>query len=176
MKEIEKILDKYFEGETTPQEENELKNYFRQRDIPEKFRIYKELFEFYDEENNLKIDNNIFDEQFINKISNQKQSNKALYYKIIGIAATLLIVFGSYLYFRPHTAIQEKKKIVLTSKEKFAINKTIEVFAKVSAIMSRVSKPLSKFQYIEKTDKELKKLNYYNEYNKLVLKYLGEKS
>ena len=175
MKEIEKLLDKYFAGKTSVQDENELKKYFHQNDIPDKLKIYKELFNFYDNEKILEINNRQFDERVVENIRKQRQSNKSFYYRIIAVAATLLLVFGSYLFFKSEKQIKKANKIVLTSNEKFAINKTIEVFVKVSKIMHSVSEPLSKFQYIKTTDKELNKLDYYNKYNKLVLKYLGAK-
>lgn len=177
MNEIEELLEKYFEGETSDAEENQLKDYFSQVEIPDKFKIYKKLFNFYASERKVKINNKKFDQKLIEKITFQKQSrNNRNFYKIIAVAASLILIFGSYLYFKPNTPKQEKKKIVLTSNQKFAINKTIEVLEKVSQIMNRASLPLSNLKYINETNQELKKLNYYNKYNKLVSKYLGVKS
>ena len=46
---IETILEKYFQGETTVLEENELKNYFSSSDIAQHLEQYKLLFGYFSE-------------------------------------------------------------------------------------------------------------------------------
>lgn len=43
---IEQLLERYWEAETTPQEENILKAFFSQTEIPENLRRYQPLFEY----------------------------------------------------------------------------------------------------------------------------------
>ena len=44
---IEKLLDKYFEGETTISEEKELKVYFTGETVPSHLEKYKDLFGYF---------------------------------------------------------------------------------------------------------------------------------
>jgi hypothetical protein len=46
---IETILEKYFQGETTVLEENELKNYFSSSDVAKHLEQYKLLFGYFSE-------------------------------------------------------------------------------------------------------------------------------
>ena len=41
---MEQLLDKYFDGETSLQEESRLREYFRRADVPEALQPYQPLF------------------------------------------------------------------------------------------------------------------------------------
>lgn len=47
---IRELLDKYFEGDTSAEEEKMLRSYFAQDDIPEELKVYTSLFRFLDDE------------------------------------------------------------------------------------------------------------------------------
>ena len=47
---IEQLLERYWQGETTLQEENILRSFFSQQDIPEHLQKYKALFTYEKEE------------------------------------------------------------------------------------------------------------------------------
>lgn len=44
---IEKLLDKYFDGETSLQEENTLKTYFAKSNVPEHLQQYQAMFAYF---------------------------------------------------------------------------------------------------------------------------------
>ncbi len=44
---IEKLLDKYYEGETTLEEERELRDFFHQEDIPPHLQLHAEQFRYF---------------------------------------------------------------------------------------------------------------------------------
>ena len=44
---IEKLLDKYFEGETSIAEENALKEYFAKKEVPEHLKQYQAMFAYF---------------------------------------------------------------------------------------------------------------------------------
>ena len=47
---IDDLLQKYFEGETTGEEEKALRDFFRSEDVPERLADCKPLFAYFDEE------------------------------------------------------------------------------------------------------------------------------
>lgn len=47
---IEELVNKYFEGETTCEEERELRRYFTSEDVPEGLRAYRPIFAYFEEE------------------------------------------------------------------------------------------------------------------------------
>lgn len=86
---IETLLSRYFEGETTCEEERELRRYFTEEEVPEALQSYRPLFAYMAQE--------------VNRRSLPKKR-----YRLSGIAAAaavaLLLVVGGgiWLTVRPH--------------------------------------------------------------------------
>lgn len=47
---IDELLNRYFDGDTTCEEEREIKRFFREENIPEEFEVYRPIFAFIEEE------------------------------------------------------------------------------------------------------------------------------
>ena len=47
---IDELLEKYFAGETTCKEEEKIRTFFRQADIPKDLEVYRPMFAYFDEE------------------------------------------------------------------------------------------------------------------------------
>ena len=47
---IQHLIDKYFDGESSAEEEKVLRRYFTQEDLPEELKAYASLFRFLDDE------------------------------------------------------------------------------------------------------------------------------
>ncbi|HMP30102.1 MAG TPA: hypothetical protein PKD85_10905, partial [Saprospiraceae bacterium] len=58
MKNIEELLEKYWNAETTIEEEKQLKAYFQSNDVDDQHKAYSTLFSYFDEESQLKSDFN----------------------------------------------------------------------------------------------------------------------
>ncbi|NCP20421.1 MAG: hypothetical protein COS42_02635 [Flavobacteriales bacterium CG03_land_8_20_14_0_80_35_15] len=84
---IEKLLDKYFEGATSLNEEAIIRQYFTTQKVPAHLEAYQDLFGYY-------------------AFKNAEESNKPIVlnkkfkvpYKWLSIAAMFVVVLGSYLY------------------------------------------------------------------------------
>jgi len=90
LNEIDQLLDKYFEGETSLEEEAQIKVFLQSKDLlPEKYKRIKAMFSFYqatkNESSELKIENLI---PFHKK---ERKSFRILYY---AVAASAAILFG----------------------------------------------------------------------------------
>jgi hypothetical protein len=65
---INDLLDRYFEGETTLQEEQTLRQYFQNTpNIPVEWQGYQPLFQFFAEEKNTQLGEQ-FDDQFVDRL------------------------------------------------------------------------------------------------------------
>ena len=101
MESINELLNKYFDGETSLSEENELKQYFKSNRVEAAHEMYRPLFEAFEDENKetYRRDNVIF-------IDNNKHNSKRKWLQIIsisGIAATFLLAFW-FFQFNTETA------------------------------------------------------------------------
>ncbi|GEC77829.1 hypothetical protein [Flavobacterium aquatile] len=80
---IEKLIDKYFEGETSIAEENELKTYFSSLDVAQHLQQYKPVFGYFSQAKA---------EEFKAEIPlNTKKRNVAVW---LSIAASFVIMLG----------------------------------------------------------------------------------
>lgn len=78
MNDIDKILEKYFDGETSLEEEKILRQYFRQPEIEERHKMYASMFNFFSQERK---------EAVI-----EKKKKKIPVYAWVSIAASILIL------------------------------------------------------------------------------------
>lgn len=85
MIDIDKILERYFEGETSLQEEKLLRNYFCRQDIEERHKIYAPIFDFLSKERK--------------DIIFEKKKKNPLLYIWVGVAASILLLIGVRTFF-----------------------------------------------------------------------------
>jgi anti-sigma-K factor RskA len=81
---IEKLLEKYFEAQTTEAEEQVLRDYFTGDDVAEHLEQYSTMFTFF---------SNAKQERFTKQVP--LKTSKA-YYRWISVAAVAVLVFGIY--------------------------------------------------------------------------------
>lgn len=81
MENIDKILEKYFEGETSLQEEETLRKYFTSGNIAEKHKVYGPLFGYFELERNKQ-----------NDVTTKPKRRISWPYAWSGIAASIIII------------------------------------------------------------------------------------
>ena len=90
---IDELLNKYFEGETSCEEERELRRYFTEANvIPEHLQMYRPLFACLDKE--AKAHQSLPQETENKKAKTRHLIPRRLYYTIGSVAAGLLILVG----------------------------------------------------------------------------------
>jgi hypothetical protein len=86
---IEIILEKYFQGESTIAEENELKNYFSSSNVAQHLEQYKPIFGYFSQ---------VKEQRLTQEIPLQTKKRNVAWLSIAASAVTLLGI-GSYFYF-----------------------------------------------------------------------------
>jgi len=81
---IDNLLNKYFEGETSAEEEKQLRTFFASGDIPDHLIVYKPLFAYFDEE--------IGKEQ--KTVKQVSLTGRKVLYWVSGIAASMLLLLA----------------------------------------------------------------------------------
>jgi hypothetical protein len=180
LKEIEKLLDKFYEGETSLEEENLLRNFFRNMDVPDEMSADKEFFAQMEAEqkwvpinSNLESKlHNIIDLQVKSK-NNTRRLN--LFYKISSVAAGIAIIVISYLaviqnnkkplendtYKDPKVAYEQVKRTLMYISQN--LNRGTETLSQVSKINQGVTE-FSAFSSFSSGMKELELIGkYYDE-------------
>ncbi|MBN2175049.1 MAG: hypothetical protein JW731_13025 [Bacteroidales bacterium] len=133
LQEIDRLTKKYDAGETTLKEEELLRAFLSRPNIPVKFRVYRELFGFYEAAKKEEIPDNNFDDKIIELIKTQdrKSISKAKLrsiFSMVALAASVVIIVGFYFYYQsnrnnlgtysdPEIAYAKTKKILLAVSE-----------------------------------------------------------
>lgn len=121
-KQVEILLEKYFEGKTTLQEERELKYYFSSGEVMPIFEPYKKIFCGFAEQKKVKF------------IKNQSFKPKNRSKKWIGLAASFTLLLGvAWFYFN-----QNKKENLGT------FSSPEEVYLETQKALQMVSNELNK--------------------------------
>lgn len=109
MKDIDKILEKYFEGETSLEEEKQLRSYFRRADVAERHEMYKPIFYFFSEERK--------------EVTTEKRRRRTPLYTWIGVAVSIaLLIAIRTFYYAPLENANTKSMVYIDGKKITDIN------------------------------------------------------
>ncbi|MDL2265803.1 hypothetical protein LJC43_05445 [Parabacteroides sp. OttesenSCG-928-G21] len=93
---IEELLNKYFEGETSSEEERKLRHYFSSNDVPTEWEGYKSLFAYFDEEIEMNKQ-----KKPLQPVIKPLSHNRRILILFSGVAACLLLLFSINLWINP---------------------------------------------------------------------------
>lgn len=96
---LKELLDKYYEGETSPEEELELKEYFSGNEVLPGYETEKEIFRQYSGMGKMPVPSSGFEMRIINAVDNLqskelKRNFRKRYITMFSAAATILIMAG----------------------------------------------------------------------------------
>jgi hypothetical protein len=172
IKKIKELLRKYYDGNTTLNEEELLKRYFIDNvDIPQELDAEKKQFEMYEKMKNAEAQIKDFEKDLESLIDKQKVKHadfnrRRAVFRIAAIAASLLILFGVYntvKYFTgrpkyhgtiedPYLAYQETKRTLLYISEK------LNYGTKELNNISKINEGMQKLEPVSRLDDGLEKL------------------
>ena len=173
-KELDCLLEKYYKGESCQEDELKLRNFFSGDSVPEGYEAERAIFSFYQSENEIPEPSYGFESGILEGIKRMENTRNSMNFRrhlipILGAAAGLLIMAGTYLYFSQSSVMKDTY-----SDPKIAYLETRKVLLEVSAKMNRAKltlEPVGKmdemkrksFTSINKTtgiiEKNLKNLN-----------------
>ncbi len=154
---IDKLLAKYWECETSLEEENELKAYFNKDGFEEKYKNVAPLFRYYEQERTTGKLDGLFDEQLLAAIEDKKPMGSGgkiinMFFNVAKVAAVILILITAG-YFIKEEMDKEEMKPYMTD--------TFEDPEKAFEETKKALKLLSK--NFNKGRKEAQKLSTFNE-------------
>ena len=139
---IKSLLDKYWEGDTSLQEEAELKMYFSSNEVDEKLKPFKSLFQFFKEEredgSTIGLEQKILDEI---QGTTPKTRKLSPWRPLLKYAAVLVFaLFSGYAIFYGSMNSPVNESIVYDDNPQEAI----EAYNEVKAALALVSNKLEK--------------------------------
>lgn len=152
--ELDKLLEKYYKGESSEDEELSLKKFFQSDIIPEGYEAEKEIFSFYSLSDAIPEPSFDFEDRIVAEIDAVEKNRKASITRRIVLfslntAAGLLIIAGSYFFLNNS---REPKDTF--NDPKIAYAETMKILMDVSLKLNKGSQALEPLGKINKTTNE----------------------
>jgi len=189
---IKILLQKYYNAETTWEEEKYLSEYFNNNEVPYHLKLEKEQFCYY--KNKTEERSTQFEKKILKAIEKEDarsvyRKKKKFLYQVISIAASIILIVSVYFikkrsyesedtYKNPQLAYNETKKTLLLISKKLnegtediknisEFDKSVENLNKISTINTSVKK-LSNISVFSNGMSEINKLSKFSEAERIV--------
>lgn len=119
----EVLLDKYYKGETTPEEERELKAHFQES---ENDSAEKDIFGYFQKESFVPgdLEASVFAQ--LTKHQNKSKTRKIRLYSIISSAAVIAVILGVYLNFQAKEKARIENNFFVMEQALFQVSESIQ--------------------------------------------------
>ena len=175
-REIKIILEKYYRGETSDDEEIALKNYFDMGNVPDEMKEEQQIFSYYTASGKIPDASDGFERKIIKAVEDLDGHKGILKHRkeliaVASIAAGMLLLIGSYLFLQNGSRSGDT-----FSDPQLAYAETIKILYDVSTRMNKGTQALENvikfqeatslgFSVISKStgtiDRNLKNLDYF---------------
>lgn len=171
---VKQMLNRFYAGETSPEEEGQLKRFFASDDVPESLRVDQLMFQSLQVASSEPSLGAAFDEKVLTQIE-QKPVRKRIVrwsYAVAGLAAGVLILIslwmGGFLTSQPYGTIDNPQ--LAFAQTRAALQKVSKNLNKglnpVKTAAADFNKPLNKVAEINKINKSLKDIKRISEMEK----------
>jgi hypothetical protein len=158
--ELKRLIEKYYNGESTEEEEIALRVFFRKGNVPEGFDAEKEIFSYYAESQDVPEPSIDFEARILTGIDasereRESQNIRRYLIPILSAAAGILILTGSYFFF-----MKRAESVDTFADPAIAYAETIKILRDVSSQLNhsaQVLEPVGKMS--EFTRKSFKSIN-----------------
>ena len=123
---MKELLEKYYNGTSSLQEEEALKKYFQEKQVEDEFLLDKKIFDFFEQE-----------KKSSSKPTPKSTSLKRLIYISTGIAA--IFILGFFIV-KPH--LQEQQNFAIINEQYITDEKILREYAqnKINTINAKIQK------------------------------------
>lgn len=135
-KRIEELLNRYWECETSLEEERELRDYFQSEKIPTQYKETASLFRYFNENKKKSLNDLTFDSAVLNKVKPARGVVVRMFYNSMRIAAGIAVLVLAVWFVRteirkttpqaevdtyddPQLAFEETKKALMMISKSF---------------------------------------------------------
>jgi hypothetical protein len=174
--EIEVLLEKFYEGNSSLQEEKILRDFFRKQDVPAHLKPHQPLFAFYGAEQQRTISDPGFDQKLKFLILEesgeapvvQMHPNRRRLVFATSIAASFLLVVGLFFTLRHDV---NNRSLQQTDKQDAALAyaNASEALMMVSGNLNNGLKQMEKLQVVEKAFKDFTLFHKFYQYQTLII-------
>jgi len=161
---IKQLLEKFYNGESSPDEEAALKEFFRQPSIPEELEVDRELFLYTSQASNAQIESPLLEQKIAAWVDQQEGSEAKtrkfrVWNSFIGIAASIAIIVACYF-----TLFQKERKMKDTyTNPQLAYAETKRTLLYISRMLNKGTAPLANIDRINQGMDQLSSFSSIND-------------
>lgn len=144
-----KLLDRYFEGETTLEEEAQLRRAFQQKEeLPEDLLPFRPLFRYFEQERDAQLGQG-FEQRLLEQINEKPEVRPTATVRrlpvqrwAVGIAAAVVLALGLFWLYQPAT-FQQKEEVAAIDWSKYEVDDPEEAFKITQSALLQASQELN---------------------------------
>jgi hypothetical protein len=174
--EIEVLLEKFYDGNTSLQEEKILREFFMAQDVPEHLRIHQPLFAFYETEGKNEVAGNEFDHKLFSEFDGKQDKPLIVPFNpvrrgfmyVSAIAASLLILSGLLFLFQGdlfRQTLSQKSSL----ETEIAYADASRALLMVSGNLNHGLKQAENLQLVEKAFQNMELFNKFYQYQPIII-------
>ena len=157
-KQLEQLLEKYWSCETSLEEEQQLRDYFRGQTVPESQKDAAELFRFLDTEKNKSLNENF--ESHVTKHLHKRREGKVIsmvtFANIVRIAAGILVVVVATYFIRQEVRKSYPKELQDTYTDpQMAFEETKKALMMISGSFGKAKREAGKMKVFNDAEKKI---------------------
>jgi hypothetical protein len=174
--EIEVLLEKYLEGNSSLQEEKILRDFFRGQDVPAHLKSYQLLFNYYSDEQREGIKDQDFEQKLTARLTHEQTEttvvqmhpnrNRLLF--ITGIAASILLLIGIFYTLQNDVFKKSLDQTGITDTE-IAFANASEALMLVSGNLNNGLKQVERLQMVDKAIKDFELFHKFYQYQTIII-------
>ncbi len=151
---LETLIKKYWDCETSLEEEERLREWFRTHEVPERFKETAKLFSYFDEQKQKATDKQ-FDATVINNLqAKPKGKTVNLWQTTLRIAAGIAVVAAAIFFVRQE--LIDKREIAEIEDPQQALEETKKAFMMISKGFIAAEKDAKKINVLNEAEDKVK--------------------
>ncbi|HTF18390.1 MAG TPA: hypothetical protein VK658_09980 [Chryseolinea sp.] len=162
---VQQLLQKYWSGETTLEEEQLLKDHFKQDEVPEELSEVAAMFRYFDQTKQNALNDIAFDRTVIEKVSGKPKEGRIrnLVFNSMRIAAGVVVVVAATWFIRKEIRQTTPQAIVDTYDDpKLAFEETKKALMMISKSFGTAEEQAKKINLFNEAQEEIQKTSTNN--------------
>jgi hypothetical protein len=162
---LQSLLQKYWSGETTVEEESALKDYFQHADVPEELKEVAAMFRYFDQSKKNALNDIAFDRKLMDKVSDKSTPGRMrnLVFNSMRIAAGVVVVMAATWFIRTEIRQTTPQEVVDTYDDpKLAFEETKKALMMISKSFGTAEEQARKINLFNEAQEEIQKTPAHN--------------
>jgi hypothetical protein len=156
LKQVEQLLSKYWEGETSLAEEKQLQQFFSFGEVPAHLMVYRDLF--VAQEITLNPDLGLdFDREVLDKLNTNENSTRWNFIRIAAVGLILIVTSIGFFKLNSTTNTQPIAQEDTFNNPEEALAETKKAFAMISVAFNKGQQPAMNIAKLDKTNQKVAK-------------------